>query len=262
MTEARGTATTDADAALSFTAPYRVRFDEAGPDGALRTSGLLRYAQDVAWQHSEARGLTRAWYAERGLAWVVRAGELETLASIPMGTTVDLTTTVVGYQRIWARRRAEVRLPDGTLAAWIGTDWVMIDGRGRLARVPPEIGERFPAPLLSETILRVPGGEDAATDAVRTFVVRPHELDPMNHANNAVYVDWIEESIAAADGAEATSRPAPPSSNGHRLRLEYAAAAEPAAAVESRTARTSTGWAVRLRAAGVDLLRATVDPAG
>ena len=33
-------------------APYRVRFDEAGPDGLLRTSVLLRYAQDLAWYHS------------------------------------------------------------------------------------------------------------------------------------------------------------------------------------------------------------------
>ena len=27
---------------------YRVRFDEAGPDGILRTSGLMRFAQDLA----------------------------------------------------------------------------------------------------------------------------------------------------------------------------------------------------------------------
>ena len=26
---------------------YRVRFDEAGPDGTLRSSGYLRYAQDL-----------------------------------------------------------------------------------------------------------------------------------------------------------------------------------------------------------------------
>ncbi len=41
------------------TVPYRVRFDEAGPDGFLRTSVLLRYAQDVAWHHSASRGFGR-----------------------------------------------------------------------------------------------------------------------------------------------------------------------------------------------------------
>src|SRR4029079_2038825 len=58
---------------------YRVRFDEAGPDGTLRTSGLMRFAQAVAWLHSTALGFGREWYAERRLTWLVRAAELEVL---------------------------------------------------------------------------------------------------------------------------------------------------------------------------------------
>ena len=42
-----------ADGAAGFSAPYRVRFDEAGSDEPLRTSSdSLRYAQDLAWVHS------------------------------------------------------------------------------------------------------------------------------------------------------------------------------------------------------------------
>jgi len=73
---------------LVHEARYRVRFDEAGPDGRLRTSGLMRYAQDVAWQHSTALGFGRDWYLERGLTWLVRSAELEVLAPIPMGVNV------------------------------------------------------------------------------------------------------------------------------------------------------------------------------
>ena len=51
-------------AADACSSPFRVRFDEAGPDGLLRTSAVLRYAQDLAWFHSSARGYTRSWYAE------------------------------------------------------------------------------------------------------------------------------------------------------------------------------------------------------
>ena len=61
------TATDAVDRPLVHEARYRVRFDEAGPDGHLRTSGLMRYAQDVAWQHSAALGFGRDWYLERGL---------------------------------------------------------------------------------------------------------------------------------------------------------------------------------------------------
>ena len=53
-----------------YLAGYRVRFDEAGPDGLLRTSALMRYAQDIAWRHSEQLGFDRDWYASRGLGSV------------------------------------------------------------------------------------------------------------------------------------------------------------------------------------------------
>src|SRR5262245_66100852 len=86
---------------LVHEARYRVRFDEAGPNGRLRTSGLMRFAQDVAWQHSTALGFGRAWYLERGLTWLVRSAELEVLAPIPMGVDIVSRTQVVGQRRVW-----------------------------------------------------------------------------------------------------------------------------------------------------------------
>ena len=79
--------TDDARGAANRTAtvPYRVRFDECGPDGLARTSALLRYAQDVAWIHSERLGFDRDWYAARGLTWLVRAAEVAILRAGPAG---------------------------------------------------------------------------------------------------------------------------------------------------------------------------------
>ena len=81
MTESEGVGVT-------YDAAYRVRFDEAGPDGRLRTSGLLRYTQDLAARHSEALGYDRAWYRARGLTWLVRTAELDVRAPIPYGADV------------------------------------------------------------------------------------------------------------------------------------------------------------------------------
>src|SRR5690349_16176215 len=139
----------------SYVAGYRVRFDEAGPDGRMRTSALLRYAQDVAWRHSEFLGFDRPWYAERGLAWVVRAVDLEVLAPIPMGHTLRVSTAVIGHRRIWARRRGECRLADGSVAAVVTTDWVLLDARGRIVRIPSEFGVVFSNPELAGDIARV-----------------------------------------------------------------------------------------------------------
>ncbi len=67
---------------VAFHVPFRVRFDEAAPDGRLRTSSALRYAQDLAWQHSADRGFDRAWYDEHALTWMVRAARVACLSAV------------------------------------------------------------------------------------------------------------------------------------------------------------------------------------
>jgi len=245
-----------------YVAGYRVRFDEAGPDGHMRTSALLRYAQDVAWRHSEFLGFDRPWYAERGLAWVVRAVELEVLAPIPMGHTLRVSTAVVGHRRIWARRRGECRLADGSIAATVTTDWVLLDARGRIVRIPPEFGVVFSNPELSTDISRVEAAEPPAGAPTLAIRVRPQDLDPMDHVNNAVYVDWLEEALAAghaasgdpvaADGATGVTTALP-----RTIRLEYLASAAPGDNVRIRSWIDRERWYARIgRADGAEFVRA------
>ena len=90
---------------------------------------------------------------------------------------------------------------------------------------------------------------------LRSFGVRPHELDPMNHVNNAVYLDWLEESVAAGAGDTTAWLDALP----RAYRLEYVAPAAPGSIVEAVTWRDGSGWAHRESAAGAELLRARID---
>jgi len=247
---------------LIHQAPYRVRFDEAGPDGLLRTSGFLRYAQDVAWQHSTVLGFDRAWYAERGLTWVVRAAELEVVAPVPLGADLVSRTAIVGLRRVWARRRGEFQLTDGTLAAWVHTDWVMIDARGALIRIPEIFAGEFRIPEATGQVGRValPPAPPGASTGRRSFAVRPQELDPMAHVNNAVYLDWLEEAVLALGGEAARGDLA---SIPRRYRLEYAVAADAGASVADEAWRDDGGWSYRLTAPdGPDLFRATVTMGG
>ena len=247
------------------TVPYRVRFDECGVDGIVRTSTLLRYAQDVAWIHSERLGFDRDWYTSRGLAWVVRAAELGVVAPVPLGTTISVSTRVSGFRKVWARRRTEAFLPDGTLALWGHTDWVMTDQRGMPGRVPPEFPEAFATRPGSFEPGRVPL-PPTPSDAVRTETrVRPQDVDPMGHVNNAAYVDYLEEAIAAAgDPAAATIGTIP-----RRVRIEYVTAAAPGSMLTGSAwpvgdAVDEGGWAWRLTGAegGPEVSRGRVLPGG
>ena len=257
----RGAADAAAAEALTFEATYRVRFDEAGPDGFARTSALLRYAQDVAWQHSTARGFDRDWYGQRSLTWLVRAAELEILVPVPLGATILSRTAVVGQRRVWARRRGEFSLPDGTLVGWVHTDWVMIDGRGGLTRIPEIFAEQFRIPESTGQIGRVPLPPTPPDAPRRRFRVRPQELDPMDHVNNAVYLDWLEEAMLGAAPADAIATLA---AIPRRYRLEYSAAADSGTALEDAVWRhEGDGWAYRLSGPdGTDIFRARVDVGG
>ena len=76
----------------------------------------------------------------------------------------------------------------------------------------------------------------------------------MDHVNNAVYADWVEEQVIAAGGL-ADVRAIP-----RLARLEYARAAEAGATVEAITWRDVGGWSCRIAdAAGAELLRARLE---
>lgn len=235
-------------------APYRVRFDEAGPDGLLRTSVLLRYAQDLAWFHSSARGFTRAWYRERGLTWLARAAEVAVLGEVGVGDELIGTTRVVGWRRVWARRMTDFVDADGALAAWTNVDWVLLDERGAPTRVPKDFDRDFWAPVATFPLGRV--GLDATPPEASqgTIDVRPQELDPMDHVNNAVYADWVDEAVIAAGGA-APTRAIP-----RTVRLEYVRAVDAGATVATEAWSDPRGWSFRVRdGSGGEMLRARLE---
>jgi acyl-CoA thioesterase FadM len=241
---------------FAWSVPCRVRFDEAGPDGLLRTSVLLRYAQDVAWFHSASRGFDRSWYAKRGLTWLVRAAEVSVLDRIAVGSEVIGTTRVVGWRRVWARRPTTFRDAAGTLLARADIDWVLLDARGAPTRIPAEFEPIFGATAGSVGLARVALGAPPDDARQVRIVVRPQELDPMAHVNNAVYADWLEEAALEAGDAGAT-RAIP-----RLMRLEYAAAADPGAHLVADIWPSQAGWAYRLRdEAGRELLRARLERA-
>jgi acyl-CoA thioesterase FadM len=235
-------------------AGYRVRFDEAGPDGLLRTSVVLRMAQDVAWLHSSSRGFTRRWYRERGLTWLARAAEVTVLGEVRVGDELVGTTQVVGWRRVWARRRTDFVGAEGTLVAWTHVDWVLLDARGAPTRVPKEFDGVFWAPDATFPLGRVALGDPPGDAAHATFRVRPQELDPMDHVNNAVYADWLDEQVIAAGDADAVRRIP------RVVRLEYARAAEADATVVADVWRDDDGWSCRIADVdGTHLLRARLE---
>lgn len=239
--------TGDPTVSTSITIPYTVRFDECGPDGLARTSTLLRYAQDIAWVHAEQMGINRDWSRAHGLTWLVRAAEVAVLRPIPIRAALQVTTRLGGARRVLARRRTEVRLEDGTLASWGHTDWVVIDDRGRPARLPPDFLELVSVVAGGFEPCRVSLAAEPSGAVVTRFGVRPQDLDPLAHVNNGAYVDYLEEAVLAAGSpGEAAVRRLP-----RLLRVDYVVPAEPGMRLRSVAwpddpGHGTSAWAWRL----------------
>jgi acyl-ACP thioesterase len=133
---------------------------------------------------------------------------------------------------------------------------VLIDARGALTRIPEIFRDMFGASEAAGSVGRVPLPPTPGDAARQALTVRPHELDPMAHANNAVYLDWMEEAIGAAGGAEAVAV------TPRRYRLEYALAAAGGDELESAAWPSDPGWSYRLAqpSSGSDIFRATLHP--
>ena len=230
--------------------PVRVRFDEATATARCRASAHVRAMQDVAWAHSESLGFDLPWYRARGRFWLVRCLVLDIRRPVGPGVVLTVTTEVTAMRRIWARRESDFILPDGTTIGHGIVDWVMTTDRGAPARIPPELLDRFgpDAALEPARIDAVPVPADARETCLR---VAPRDVDPMGHANNAVYVDWLEEAVIRSGGA-ATVEALP-----RRYHLEFLAPAQPGSTVVARTWRDGTGWRATISDEdGVELLRA------
>lgn len=233
--------------------PYRVRFEELTANETMRTAIYLGWVADIAWQHSTALGFGREWYSKRGLYWLVRAVRLDVLRPISTYAEVLVSTQVLGYRRVAARRESEVRDPSGELAARLQIDWVMTNERGAPTRVPVDF-QRFVAaetPAFEMHKVALPATPPGVFR--RRFRVRRRDLDPLDHVNNSVYVDYMEEALERA-GQDLLLGAVP-----RRYVLDFAASAARDELLVSWAWPYEGGWAYRLvREDGTDVFRARV----
>jgi acyl-CoA thioester hydrolase len=116
-------------------------------NGHVNNVEFVRWMQDAAVAHAEARGLTEAT-RQAGAMWVVRSHHVEYLQPAFAGEKIRVLTWVADFRRAFSLRRYRfVRPSDGTLLAKGETDWVFIDARtGRPRSIPDALQAMFELP--------------------------------------------------------------------------------------------------------------------
>lgn len=134
-------------APIQHTVRVRVRHYEMDSAGHVNNAVYLHYVEDAAIEHARALGFDEARWREIGGVWVVRRHEIDYKLPAVAGDELDVTTRIVGMERVQATRRTQiVRARDRALIAEAVTYWVWVGLDGRPRRLPAEVLASLPRP--------------------------------------------------------------------------------------------------------------------
>ncbi|MGZ6314665.1 MAG: hypothetical protein ACXWNI_03465, partial [Candidatus Limnocylindrales bacterium] len=132
-------------------------------------------------------------------------------------------------------------------------DWVMTNERGIPTRVPQEFQKFVAADAPTFELHKVILAPTPPQAFERKILVRRRDLDPLDHVNNSVYVDYVEEALEAA-GQGSLLEAAP-----RRYVLDFASSAARGESITARAWQSDGGWVCRLvRQDRTDVFRAWV----
>ena len=181
----------------------RVRSYEGDAWGQVPASTILRYLEQSAIDAAADAGYGREFHRENRSAWVIRRMTL-LFGEQPAhtGDDLEIRTWITHFAKVRGGR--EYRVANASTGDMVATglaEWVYLNRDTFTPMlIPPDLGARLDmpgAPL---------GNYDAPfVDADRNGPkfkmereARWHETDSMQHINNAIYADWLDEAMRDA----------------------------------------------------------------
>lgn len=176
---------------LIFEYTKTVAPEDTDPQGRLKLSSLLYYAQQISGMHSDSLGFTWDALAQRNMFWAVLRHRV-VIRQLPVaGQQLTLQTWPMPATRAAYPRAVRALDSQGNTLFDAVSLWVLMDTQSRTMLLPGKSGVDVPGtvrgdePAFPGSI--VPGDH---RDAV-LWQVTQEDLDINNHVNNAKYLDHI-----------------------------------------------------------------------
>lgn len=178
-----------------FTRKYTVLDTDADLTGRMKPAALLRYAQQMATEHSRNMGMDDAFFAREHLAYLVGRQSMQFLRLPHRSETLTFTTAPEKSRRGTNKRVTVVRDEAGEEVAVADCRWILVDTRdNRIIRRPEERIEGPWNPVvereLPQTMPKAQTlGEAADVRAAYSM------CDVNGHVNNTCYVDIACDAV-------------------------------------------------------------------
>lgn len=182
----------------------RVHLADGSPKGRARLDALARMLQDVSDEDTTDAGFPPAE------PWVVRRVDMRVNRFPVFRDMVTVTTWCSGIGARWAERRVRIE-GDATGRVDAAVLWVHLDESGRPARLPDRFealyGEASGGRKVRARLHHDPAPPPGPTAGEpMPFPLRFTDIDLMDHVNNAVSWEPVEQVLAGRTGLGAPMR--------------------------------------------------------
>lgn len=205
--------------------PLDVRGYELDRTGVVPATVLLRYMEHVRWEGLRKGGVLQDMF-QGGRRIVVRQQRLRVAAPLGYPQRVQVGLWVERVGRTSVEIGHDVRTSDGALVADALLVAVQLGPAGRPAEVSDAVRAQAAHPGRPDPRPVVDGGPPAGA-FVLPLVVRPHEIDLLQHVNHSFYAEYFDDARHVAAAAGAYGEPARGAATAREVAVDYARSALP-----------------------------------
>ncbi len=183
---------------MKITLTRKIDYADVGVDFNQNLGSFFKLIQEAAVIHSEKVGYDTQSLLDRGEVWILNALQAEIYRYPQLREEISVVTWHKQSKGFKAFRDFSIYAGGEKLAA-ASSLWLYFDIRKkRLARVPVETGHVYTSEAedaMDSSIASWKPREDFTPEFETDICVRHSDFDPLNHVNNAVYLDYLETLV-------------------------------------------------------------------
>jgi acyl-ACP thioesterase len=176
----------------------KVGFYEVDAAFSLRFKSLLQYFQDLTGVHSDLGGCGIRWLMGQGRAWVLHRTCVRVHRTPCLGDDLRILTWSRGAKGFRAYRDFEIFCRGEKIVSATSL-WIFIDTeKKKILKVPEEAAQWYTVETDRAMDMDIDGFHPNLKfepEWSQTIEIRPSDFDPLDHVNNALYLDFLENLI-------------------------------------------------------------------